>query len=137
MLADEIATTRTIKSAAAPSIVPDRPIDLDQLARSAQDDDETMRDMLSLFGLQAELLLARMTSEAPKIAAAHAHILAVSARLVGAWKVAERATEFERSALCPGPVVLGPAMNCLSAAVADAHVEVDTLLRSNPLRALR
>ena len=87
-----------------------------------------MRILLEAFDLQIEVLSTRMTSEAPKEAAARAHTLAVTARSVGAWKVAECAVEFESIALGPPPIALGPAMYRLSVAITDTHVAIEGFL---------
>jgi len=56
--------------------------------------------------------------------------LAVSARSVGAWKVAEAAAAFENAATSLEPVILGPVMRQLSARVWEAHIAIDRLLIS-------
>jgi HPt (histidine-containing phosphotransfer) domain-containing protein len=117
-----------VETVQAPSLVPDRAIDLAHLARVAHEDQATMWEMLRVFDLQADVLVARLTSEEPKVAAARAHTLAVSAKSVGAWKVAESAAGFERAALSTGPVVLSPAMNRLTKSVTEAQVEINSLL---------
>jgi HPt (histidine-containing phosphotransfer) domain-containing protein len=122
---------RAVEAVEGPSLVPDRAIDLSQLARTAQDDSATMWEMLRVFDLQIDVLMAHMTSEAPKIAAARAHSLAVSASSVGAWKISESAMAFEQAALSTGPVVLRPAMNHLSETVTEAQVEIHSLLIGN------
>ncbi len=133
MLADQATHQKghqqeVVETAEAPSLVPDRAIDLAHLARMAQDDKATMWEMLRVFDLQADVLVARLTSEEPKVAAARAHTLAVSAKCVGAWKVVELATAFENAARGSGPVVLSPAMNRLSETVTEAQVEINSLL---------
>jgi HPt (histidine-containing phosphotransfer) domain-containing protein len=120
-----------VEAVEAPSLVPDRAIDIAHLARMACDEQATMWEMLRVFDLQADVLVARMTSEEPKVAAARAHTLAVSARSIGAWKVAESATAFENAARGSGPVVLSPAMNHLSETVTEAQVEIGSLLVGN------
>lgn len=129
MLVDQaIGRTDAIDITGVVSIVPDRPIDLDQLSRASHNDSEIMRQILTVFDLQADVLLTRMASEGPKTAAARAHALAVSARALGAWKVAECAGAFEQVALEPGPVMLSSAMNWLSAAVTEAQAEIASIL---------
>lgn len=114
----------------APSLIPDQPIDFQQLAALGQGDSKTIRKLLEVFDLQTEVLSARMTSEAPREAAARAHTLAVTAKSVGAWKVAECAAEFERVALGPQPIVLGPSMYRLSIAITDTHLAIESFLSS-------
>jgi HPt (histidine-containing phosphotransfer) domain-containing protein len=122
---------RVVEAVEAPSLVPDRAIDLSHLARMGHEDSETMWEMLRVFDLQIDVLMAHMTSEEPKTAAARAHLLAVSASSVGAWKVAESARAFEQAALSTGPVVLSPAMNHLSETATEAQVEIHSLLVGN------
>jgi HPt (histidine-containing phosphotransfer) domain-containing protein len=129
MLADHtLGSTGAIEITEAASIVPDRSIDLDQVCRTSGNNPEIIRQMLSLFDAQADLLLALMARETPKNAAARAHTLATSARTLGAWKVAELATAFEEVALDSTPVMLSSAMNQLSAAVTDAQAEIASIL---------
>jgi HPt (histidine-containing phosphotransfer) domain-containing protein len=133
MLADQATHQKrhqqeVVETAEAPSLVPDRAIDLAHLSRIAQGDQATMWEMLRVFDLQADVLVARLTSEEPKVAAARAHTLAVSAKSVGAWKVAESAAVFEQAALSTGPVVLSPAMNRLTKSVTEAQVEINSFL---------
>jgi HPt (histidine-containing phosphotransfer) domain-containing protein len=87
-----------------------------------------MRHILTLFDRQADMLLTLIACEPPKAAAARAHTLAVSARALGAWKVAESATAFEQVALKPGPAILSSAMNQLSSAVTEAQSEIASIL---------
>jgi hypothetical protein len=122
-----IGSTNAIKNETV-SIVPDRSIDLDELCRVSHNNPATMRQILTNFALQADMLLALLASEAPKAAAARAHTLAASARALGAWQVAESATAFEEAALGPGPIRLNSAMNQLSAAVTDAQTEIASIL---------
>jgi HPt (histidine-containing phosphotransfer) domain-containing protein len=113
---------------AAPPLAPDDPIDFEKLASLAQGNSKVMCQLLETFATQTDVLTARMASEAPKQAGAHAHTLASSARSVGAWKVAESATEFERVALGPPPIVLGPAMSRLATAITDTHNAIGRVL---------
>jgi HPt (histidine-containing phosphotransfer) domain-containing protein len=109
-------------------LIPDQPIDFEQLAAICQGDANTMRKLLEAFDLQTEVLSAPMASEPPKDAAARAHTLAVTARSVGAWKVAESAEEFERVARGPEPIVLGPPMYRLSVAITELHQAISSFL---------
>lgn len=127
MLADTTLKA-SVEVGSAPSLIPDHPIDFYQLGSIGQGDGKTMRKLLEVFDLQTEVLTARMTSEAPKDAAARAHTLAVTARSVGAWKVADCAAEFERIAVGAPPIVLGPAMYRLSVAITDVHGAIESFL---------
>lgn len=129
MATDEITGNATLVGTTnAPSLVPDQPIDLDHLAGVSKGDPGTMREMLKLFNLQADVLVARMSSEVPRTAAARAHTLAACARSIGAWRVAENATTFEQAALASGPIVLNPAMRGLSQAVTEVQVAIGSFL---------
>jgi hypothetical protein len=131
MLAKE-TQVKAVQFTEAPSLVPDRPIDFDQLGRMSHGHAKTMQELLRVFNLQADLLLARMTSEEPKIAAARAQVLASSARAVGAWKVAECAAAFEREARGNGPISLNPALRRLAAAVIEAQQATNGFIACRP-----
>jgi HPt (histidine-containing phosphotransfer) domain-containing protein len=131
MQVEEITGRKVDDVVIAPSLTPDYPpIDLNHLARMMRGDDKMMREFLEVFSLQADLLLSRIMSEAPKAAAARSHILADSARSVGAWRIAETANELEQLALQPGPVTLNSAMRHLLAAVSEAGAQIDGLARA-------
>lgn len=135
MQAQDTDTTRVVDIAEAPSLLPEgRAINFAQLARFTRGDAATTHEILKVFDLQADVLVARIMSEAPKTAAARAHTLAISARSIGAWKVAEAATTLERLAAQPGPVVLSAAMSRLSTAVTEAQVEIHGLTQDSPDR---
>jgi HPt (histidine-containing phosphotransfer) domain-containing protein len=123
---DIIYQTRTIDVGQGPSLVPEQPIDFDQLARTSGGQSALMRELLRTFSMQADLLLARIRSEAPSAAAARAHVLASSARAVGARKVADCAAEFEDAAHGSRPISLNPAMRHLSAAVIEAQEAISS-----------
>jgi HPt (histidine-containing phosphotransfer) domain-containing protein len=123
-----IQPPKTVELAQAPSLVPDPAIDVKQLGRLAHDDPKMMRDLLQLFDLETDILLARIGAEEPRTAAARAHTLAVSARAVGAWKIAETATEFERRAMAPRPVALADAVRALACAATQAQMEIHSLI---------
>ncbi len=111
-----------------PFIQDDRGIDFDHLVQVTGGDRKTMQELLRLFDLNIDMLLALIASEEPRIAAARAHTLAASARAIGAWNVADAATMFERLALRPGPLTLSAVMNQLSRAATEAQIEIKSLL---------
>ena len=133
---ETVQPPKTAELAQAPSLVPDRAIDVKQLGRFAHDDPKMMQDLLRLFGLETEILLAHIGAEEPKTAAARAHTLAVSARAVGAWKIAETATELERRAMAPRPVALGDAVRALARAATQAQMEIQSLISASAERTL-
>jgi HPt (histidine-containing phosphotransfer) domain-containing protein len=124
--------TRAVTPTEAPPLAPREPaIDLDHLARMTLGERKLEQEVLNLFDLQAGMLLARMTSEAPKVVAALAHTLSGSARGVGAWKVAAAAEAVERQASAPGPAALTGSMNRLSTAVTEAQAAIAELLQTH------
>jgi len=117
-----------IEEVSAPPLVPaDQPIDLDHLARMTLGERSLEREVLALFGRQADMLLARMRTAAPAIAAASAHTLKGSALGIGAWRVA-RAAEAVEQAAASG---LGAAVAALGAAVDEAKAAIAGLLRAH------
>lgn len=113
--------------AEAPSLVPNPAIDLTRLSAFAGGDAGTMHELLRLFACEIDMLIARMSSEEPREAAARAHTLAAAARTLGVWHVADTATAFEDAALQSGPIALAGAMNRLSRAATDAQAEIASL----------
>jgi HPt (histidine-containing phosphotransfer) domain-containing protein len=118
----------TVDHAIAPPLAPGDPaVDLVHLARMTLGEEGLEREVLGLFDRQAEMLLARMASETPRVVAALAHTLKGSASGVGAWRVAEAASAVERAAGEPGAIALTRVMNELAAAVAEAHAAIGEL----------
>ena len=103
-------------------------IDLAHLERMTQGETSLQREVLELFVLQADILLARMQGETPRAIGALAHTLCGSARGIGAWSVAEAAEAVQRSAQEAGDVA--GAVERLTAAVAEAHAAVGEILRA-------
>jgi HPt (histidine-containing phosphotransfer) domain-containing protein len=125
------AQARTLEGAAAPPLAPEEPaIDLAHLARMTLGDRNLECEVLDLFDRQADMLLARMANEPPRVVAALAHTLAGSARGIGAWKVAEAATTVESLASQPGAITLTRPMNRLVAAVAEARAAIGDMLHA-------
>src|SRR6266700_1917433 len=116
-----------------PSVVPHPALDREQLQRFALGEPRTTNEVLRLFDLEIDILLARIGSEEPRRAAARAHTLAVSAKAVGAWDLAEAATAFEHLAQAPEPVALGAAMRNLSRTATAVQMEIESLL-SEPMQ---
>jgi hypothetical protein len=115
----------------APSLVPgEPPIDLTHLARMTLGEASLEREVLQLFGRQAEMLLARMQTAAPAVVAAAAHTLKGSARGIGAWPVASAAEAVELAAPAGGPTLCN-AVTKLSARVDEAAAVIAELLRKH------
>jgi HPt (histidine-containing phosphotransfer) domain-containing protein len=126
----EIAERSQIAEAAdAPPLAPTQSavIDLAHLARMTLGEPALQRELLELFVLQSEILLARMQPETPKAVGTLAHTLCGSARGIGAWTVAGAAEAVERAAREGGSLV--DAVARLSETVAEARKAVTELLR--------
>jgi HPt (histidine-containing phosphotransfer) domain-containing protein len=109
----------------APPLSPGQPaVDLAHLARMTLGEKALEREVLELFEHQADMLLAHMATEDPRMLGALAHTLAGSASGIGAWKVAEAATALERAAAVPGTALLAGLIDHLAAAVAEVHAAI-------------
>jgi len=116
----------------APPLAPADPvIDFSHLARMTLGERDLEREVLDLFDRQSGMLLARMACEAPRVVGALAHTLSGSARGIGAWKVAEAATEVERLATQPGAIALTGAMDRLAAAVSETRAAIADMMRAH------
>jgi HPt (histidine-containing phosphotransfer) domain-containing protein len=106
----------------SPSLVPDfGVIDDDHLDRMTLGDKSLAREVLAMFSAQAASLAAKLASW-PADTAALAHTLKGSARAIGAFAVADAATELE-DALRRGGDAAEP-MAALQAAVDHARVAI-------------
>jgi HPt (histidine-containing phosphotransfer) domain-containing protein len=74
------------------------PIDEDHLARMTLGDRRLEREVLEIFVRQTTIMLGRIVSAEPALAAAAAHTLTGSARGIGAWRVARAAEHLEQAA---------------------------------------
>src|SRR5436853_4860717 len=97
----------------APPLSPGQPaVDLAHLARMTLGEKGLEREVLDLFERQADMLLARMAVEEPRMVGALAHTLAGSASGIGARRVAGAATALEAAPGVPGagapPVLVVP-----------------------------
>ena len=109
----------------APPLSPGQPaVDLAHLARMTLGEKALEREVLELFERQADMLLAHMAAEDPRMLGALAHTLAGSASGIGAWKVAEAATVLERAAAVPRTAALGGLIDHLAAVVAEVHAAI-------------
>jgi HPt (histidine-containing phosphotransfer) domain-containing protein len=118
--------------AVAPPLAPSAPaLDLAHLSRMTLGERSLEREVLDLFEQQADMLLARMASEEPRMVAALAHTLAGSASGIGAWKVAEAAAVVERAASEPGAIALTGLMDHLVGAVAEVHAAIGELQQAD------
>jgi HPt (histidine-containing phosphotransfer) domain-containing protein len=109
----------------APPLSPGQPaVDLAHLARMTFGEKGLEHEVLELFERQADMLLARMTADDPRMLGALAHTLVGSASGIGAWRVAEAATALERAAAVPGTGALASLIDHLAAAVAEVHAAI-------------
>jgi HPt (histidine-containing phosphotransfer) domain-containing protein len=117
-----------LKEMPSPSLAPnDEVIDLDHLSRMTLGDCSLEREVLALFGRQAEILLLRMSAGSPTAAAAAAHTLKGSALGIGAWRVARAAEAVELS----DAVKLAAAIGALDGAIEEARLAIAGLLRAH------
>lgn len=121
-----------VRHAVAPPLAP--VLDLAHLARMTVGDRSLEREVLALFDLQADTLLARMASQEPRVVAALAHTLAGSASGIGAWKVAAAAAAVERAASEPGAIALTGLMDSLAKAVAEVHAAIGEIQHPDQAR---
>jgi len=92
-------TVAGLRPVAAPSLVPEAcPIDLAHLSRMTMNDRELEREVLALFDRQMGMIMERIESATPPVAAAAAHTLKGSASGIGAWQVVAAAAAVENAA---------------------------------------
>jgi hypothetical protein len=114
----------------APLMPVSQAIDFEHLARMTFGEHDLERDVLTLFDVQAAMLLGRMDGSPPQAVAVFAHTLNGSARGIGAWKVSEAAEALERDASGPEPAVTNDAIGRLSLAVAEARAAIAQVLHA-------
>ncbi|HWP26125.1 MAG TPA: Hpt domain-containing protein [Xanthobacteraceae bacterium] len=105
-------------------------IDREHLKRMTLGERSLEREVLALFNRQTEILLARMHTSVPTVAAAAAHTLKGSARGIGAWRVARAAEEVELAAPRPASE-FKTALATLEEAVEETRVVIADMLRAN------
>ena len=117
-----------LKDMPSPALAPsDDIIDLAHLSRMTLGERSLEREVLELFGRQAEILLPRMCSGSPTLAAAAAHTLKGSALGIGAWRVARAAEAVEFA----GAAKLAVAVEALSEAIDEAKSTISGLLQAH------
>ncbi|ARQ03041.1 hypothetical protein CAK95_17960 [Pseudorhodoplanes sinuspersici] len=115
----------------APPIVPaQRPIDLVHLSRMTLDDRALEREVLALFDRQMLLMMERIGSSTPDVAAAAAHTLKGSATGIGAWQVANAAAAVETAAKDGDKFSWQQRVAGLDQAVRDARCGISELLQA-------
>ena len=117
----------------APPLAPhaqgnERVIDREHLSRMTGGDQNLEREVLGIFVVQCDVLLARMRGAPSALAAALAHTLNGSARGIGAWSVTEAAEAVERIATVQGDIAAAVAR--LSAVTAETRAAIAELSRA-------
>ena len=111
----------------SPPLAPDDgPIDIEHLQRMTLGDASLEREVLAMFSAQAAGLIGKLAA-LPADAAALAHTLKGSARAIGAFAVADAASDLEAVLQQGGNV--SQALTELKAAIAQARMAVDAILR--------
>jgi HPt (histidine-containing phosphotransfer) domain-containing protein len=111
----------------SPPLAPDDgPIDIEHLQRMTLGDASLEREVLAMFSAQAAGLIGKLAALPPD-AAALAHTLKGSARAIGAFAVADAASDLEAALQQGGNV--SQALTELKAAIAQARMAVDAILR--------
>jgi hypothetical protein len=112
-----------------PSVVGDEPpIDVGHLARTSRGERDLELQVLELFDRQAEMLLGCMLEVDRVGVASAAHMLAGSAREIGAWRVAAAAAALERAVAESRE--LASALQALDCTVVEARLAICAILRT-------
>jgi HPt (histidine-containing phosphotransfer) domain-containing protein len=124
------ANLGAIEQASYPQMEEVRALDLVRLARHSQGNAELERELLALFDRQATQIMGQLrTSSGRALQKDLAHMLAASARAVGAEGVEKAARAFEELAQTPVTApVLEKALTDLEAAVRAATSAIKALL---------
>jgi len=101
------------------------PIDLIHLRRMTLGDSALEREVLTMFLTQADRLLGELAA-LPSDAVALAHTLKGSARALGAFGVADRASALENAIRDGGDAA--PPLAALDAAIGDARTAIKAVL---------
>lgn len=122
-------TQTALDAVTSPPLVPgDRPIDLVHLSRMTLGDRTLERDVLTLFERQIGLLMERIETAPPAVAAAAAHTLKGSAKGIGAFALAKAAAMVEESALCGEAPGRSEGIDSLRTAIRETRAEIAGLL---------
>jgi HPt (histidine-containing phosphotransfer) domain-containing protein len=121
-------TALALKDTQSPALAPSEDvIDLDHLSRMTLGERSLEREVLELFGRQADILLPRIAAGSPMFAAAAAHTLKGSALGIGAWRVARAAEAVELA----GVGSLEAAVEALSGSIDEVRSVIAGLLRAH------
>jgi HPt (histidine-containing phosphotransfer) domain-containing protein len=105
-------------------------IDTGHLSRMTLGELSLQREVLALFDRQADLLLPRMRSSSPGVAAASAHVLKGSAAGIGAFKVAQAASAVEQAQSANDGAAVAAALEVLAALLDEAKAEIARLIQA-------
>ena len=124
------ANLGAIEDASYPQLAEVRALDLVRLSRQTQGNSELERELLALFERQATQIVGQLrTSSGRQLQKDQAHMLATSARVVGAEGVEQAARAFEGLAAAPvKPEALERSLSDLEAAVRAATSAIKALL---------
>ena len=126
-----VLSSGDVQAVSAPPLAPvERPIDLEHLSRMTLGERSLEREVLQLFDRQASMLLNRMLTAPPPVAAGAAHTLKGSALGIGAFEVARAAEAVEfaaRSDVGDMPNRVRQLRGCVEA----ARIVIADLLRSH------
>jgi HPt (histidine-containing phosphotransfer) domain-containing protein len=104
-------------------------LDAAHLARMTLGDRQLERDVLQIFVRQTGMMLERIATAEPPLAAAAAHTLVGSARGIGAWRVAHAAERLEQACLGASRALeCDVAIEELKAAALEASATIGTRL---------
>ena len=117
-----VAVARLVDSSACSTA--EEAIDVAHLARMTMGERSLEREVLALFGRQADMLLPRIRQGAPAVAAASVHTLKGSAAGIGAFKVARAAEAVEQAK----DLAATAAIDTLAALLEEAKTEIARLL---------
>ena len=111
----------------SPPLVPDDgPIDIEHLQRMTLGDASLEREVLAMFSAQAVSLIGSLAA-LPADTGALAHTLKGSARAIGAFAVADAASDLEAALQQGGNA--SQVLTGLKVAIAQARMAVDAILR--------
>jgi HPt (histidine-containing phosphotransfer) domain-containing protein len=98
VVGEQVMAAVNLKKVRGPDQTP-AVLDEAHLARMTLGDRQLERDVLQIFVRQAAMMLERIATAEPPLAAAAAHTLVGSARGIGAWRVAHAAERLERACM--------------------------------------
>ena len=124
------ATETAIGAVTSPPLAPaGRAIDLVHLSRMTLGDRALEREVLGLFARQMTMLMERIETAQPQVAAAAAHTLKGSATGIGAFAIARAAAELEAGAKSDDSATRSENIATLRTAMCDARSEIAEFLR--------